>query len=282
MKTIISLVLLIASAFSGFSMTLTEAYKDPLIEVEITGESWEDESSFDDKAITFKIFNKKRNCVNVTVDEGFILDSDEEDFQDMILTEPLQILAKSGVMTKVGAYAMCIQAENKSPIAELTYTPSKYADDELRSVCRYIYKNKYQNSIGQDAVWAVSDNHSIYDIAGPPEDANPIREYVAQYTPEAFDPTLVNENEHYIESTVKMYGLFLDFYLYETSDIKLQVFNHKGEFERDLFNKENQEKGKYEVTYRVALSGLLGQKYFVRLYVGDEMRKEFTLFIKES
>ena len=136
--------------------------------------------------------------------------------------------------------------------------------------------------MGQDALWAISDNKSIYNISGEADVANPLRSYIADLVGVAFDTSLINKNEHYVDQTIKAYALYLKFFLQETDDIKLQLFDHRGDFERDLIVKKNQPKGRYDMQYKVSLLGLLGQKYFVRLYVGDEMRTEFTLVIKES
>ena len=54
------------------------------------------------------------------------------------------------------------------------------------------------------------------------------------------------------------------------------------EYERDLLMRPNADRGRYDMRYKISLFGMVGEKYYVRLYVGEEMRNEFTLVIKET
>ena len=53
-------------------------------------------------------------------------------------------------------------------------------------------------------------------------------------------------------------------------------------YERDLLMRPDAEPGRYDMRYKISLYGMLGEKYYVRLFVGEEMRNEFTLVIKDS
>ncbi|MCB0503480.1 MAG: hypothetical protein KDD32_12415 [Bacteroidetes bacterium] len=277
MKTV-AFILMFLPLFSH-AINLMDAYQDEAIEISITGSDSED---FSQTGIKVDITNHKNEDISITADPGFIFHSDDETIQDLILTEPLLVNVKAKNNATAEARAMCIQAANGSPGIEHTFVPSAIYNDKLVKACQYIYQYNYQNHMGQDALWAISDNKSIYNISGEADVANPLRSYIADLVGVAFDTSLINKNEHYVDQTIKAYALYLKFFLQETDDIKLQLFDHRGDFERDLIVKKNQPKGRYDMQYKVSLLGLLGQKYFVRLYVGDEMRTEFTLVIKES
>lgn len=274
-KTLLSTVLIFAS-FLSQAMSLNEAYANKDIEVTIHGA---DSDLFENKSIQVNIVNKTSSTIKITEEPGYIFDSEDEDVQDMILTEPLMFVINEASPQSFGVKAMCIQAKNKSPRTNLYYKPGKYATGNLLKTSRYINENNFQNSMGQDAMWAISDFKSPYDITGPAEIANPLRAFVADLLGVAFDTSLINKNEIYLPKGIKEYALFLNFYLQKTDDIKLQLFDHKGDFVRDLMNKPKQGKGKYDMKYKIALYGLYGQKYYVRLYVGDDMRTEFPLLI---
>lgn len=275
---IVAFILLSLPLFSH-ALNLSQAYNDQAIQLSITGSDSED---FSQTGIKVNVVNNKNEAVTITADPGYIFNSEDELIQDLILTEPLFVIVNARDEATVEVRAMCIQADNGSPHVDDAFLPSTTYNEKLVQACQYIYKNNYQNHMGQDALWAISDNKSIYNISGEADIANPLRTYIADLVGVPFDASLINKNEHYVDKTVKAYALYLKFFLQETDDIKLQLFDHRGDFYRDLIVKDNQPKGRYDMQYKVSLLGLLGQKYFVRLYVGDEMRTEFTLVIKES
>ncbi|MCP4121819.1 MAG: hypothetical protein GY751_08690 [Bacteroidetes bacterium] len=278
---ILQIAIALMMATPGFSMELMDAFNDAEIEITIQGLDFS-ESGLNDKEIKIGILNLKGHPVTITADAGFIFGSNEEDVQDMILTEPIDMIASNEYYNELGVNAMCIQSYNKTPRESDNFTPKRYAVGNMRALASFVYDHNYQNMMGQEAMWALSDGHSVYDIAGDAAIANPLRQYVANLTNISFDTSLVDKEIEYIDRRVKEYALYLKFYLHEKNDVKLQVYNHKGEFERDLIYKQNQDPGKYNMRYHLSLFGLLGQKYYVRLYVGEEMRNEFTVYIKES
>jgi hypothetical protein len=278
MRSLLLLCFMLALGKSH-GMSLSEAFKNKDLEISIQGV---DVNLYADKNIQIDVVNHSGKELKIEEDPGFIFDSEANDVQDMILTEPLMFVVAPASKKSAGYHAMCIQLSNKSPQPDYRYVPGEYAKGSLLLASQFVHKNRYQNSMGQDAIWSISDDKSIYDITGPSDIANPLRSFIADLKGVAFDTSLINKNEIYVPQTIKEYALFLKFYLQESEDIKLQLFDHKGDFVRDLINKPNQMKGRYDMQYKIALQGLLGQKYYVRLYVGDDMRTEFPLMIQES
>lgn len=266
---------------SASSIELKDAFYDKELEITIRGLK-DTELAYEGKDIWIGVLNLKAHPVTITVEPGFILSSESGDVQDMIITEPLQIVASNEYFTESAVEAMCIQSINKSPADEDIFRPGEYAPGSMGQLARFIHKNNYNNHMGQEAMWVLSDNHPIYDITGPDADAIALRKYVAKLTGTTYDPSLAKKDIQYIDRRVKEYALYLKFYLEERDDIKLQVFNQKGEYERDLLMRPDAEKGRYDMRYKISLFGMIGEKYYVRLFVGDQMRKEFTLVIKET
>ncbi len=269
----------LTSILNSFGLSLSEAFHNNGIEVMIKGA---DSEMFADKVIQIDVVNNTGKAITIEETPGYIFNSEEDDVQDMILTEPLMFVIAPATKSSTGVHAMCIQLSNKSPRPNYTYLPGEYAKGSLLLASQFVHSNHFQNSMGQDAIWSISDDKSVYDITGPADIANPLRSFIAELKGVAFDTSLINKNEIYVPNTIKEYALFLKFYLQNSDDIKLQLFDHKGDFVRDLINKPNQSKGRYDMQYKIALKGLVGQKYYVRLFVGDDMRTEFPLLIQAS
>lgn len=267
---------LAVAAVPARALELSEAFGAPGLRIEISG------ADSGDRDIAVRVWNNGRSAVSITAGTGYVLSPEDESYQDMILTEPLEMLVEAGDHSETAVYAMCIQAADRSPSASTLFIPSRYADAPLRDLAAFIHRGDFQDISGQEAMWAVSDGKSLYDIGGSAARVNGLRQYVAGLKGEAFDSALVNRDAQYVERIVKEYALFLKFNLDDRSDIRLQLFDHKGEWVRDLLNYPGSQKGRYDMKYKVSLVGLDGQKYFVRLYVGNEMRNEFTLYIKDS
>jgi hypothetical protein len=269
----------LAVMMNSFGMSLSEAFHNNGVEVVIKGV---DSDLFADKSIQIDVVNNTGKAITIEETPGYIFNSEDADVQDMILTEPLMFVVQPKSKSSTGLYAMCIQLSNKSPRPDYKYLPGEYAKGNLLLASQFVHQNQFQNSMGQDAIWSISDDKSVYDITGPAEITNALRKFIAELKGVTFDTTLINKNEIYVPSTIKEYALFLKFYLQQSDHIKLQLFDHKGDFVRDLINKPNQMKGRYDMQYKIALKGLIGEKYYVRLFVGDEMRTEFPLLIQAS
>lgn len=275
------MALIMLSASLGNAMDISEAYANELIEINITGLDYS-ETIYKDKDIKIGILNLTGGSVEITARPGFVFGSAEGDVQDMILTEPLHMIASHESYTEDAVHAMCIQSSNKSPLAESVFYAKHYAGGSMETLAEFIHDNQYQNHMGQEAMWVLSNDHSVYNITGYADVANPIRQYVADLTGVFFDTSLVDKQVNYVPRTHKEYALYLKFYLQQREDIKLQVYNQKGEFDRDLMIYRDQEAGQYNFKYKISLYGMLGEKYYVRLYVGEDMRNEFTLLIKDE
>lgn len=273
---ILTTLWLAAALIPARGMELSEAFGMPGLRVEIAG------ADSGDRDIAVRVWNHGKSPVTISAATGFVLAPEDESYQDMILTEPLELFVEAGDQAETTVYAMCIQASDRSPSSSTLFAPSRYADAPLRDLAAFIHAQNFQDISGQEAMWTVSDGRSLYDIGGPAARVNGLRQFVADLIGEAFDTALVNSDADYVERFIKEYALFLNFNLTERSDIRLQLFNHKGEWVRDLMNHPGSQKGRYDMKYKVSLIGLDGQKYFVRLYVGEDMRTEFTLYIKDS
>ena len=274
------LVLFLWIASQAYGIELKDAFEDEQLEITIKGLDGM-ELGYADKDIWIGVLNLKDHPVTITVEPGFILHSEDGEVQDMIIIEPLEMIASSEYFNEAGVKAFCIQSGNLSPTTDDIFQPGEYAVGAMGLLAQYIHENEFANYMGQEAMWAISDRHSVYDINGYAEEANPLRHYVADLTGTMFDTSLVDKQVKYVLRTVKEYALNLRFYLDQKEDIKLQVFNQKGEFDRDLMIYPDQKAGQYNIRYHIALQGLIGEKYYVRLYVGEEMRNEFTLVIKD-
>jgi hypothetical protein len=278
---ILALILFTAVVTNVRGIDLKDAFYAEGLEISIKGLSGHD-VGYADKDIWIGVLNTKGHPVTITAEPGFILASEEGDVQDMIIVEPFEMIASSEYFTEAGVKAMCIQAGNKSPSVDNTFVPHKYAEGSLGLLAGYVHENNYVNHMGQEAMWVVSDKHSLYDITGYAVEANPLRQFVADLTGSSFDTSLVDKQVDYIDRRIKEYALYLKFYVEQREDVMLQVFNQKGEYERDLLMRPDAEPGRYDMKYKISLYGMPGEKYYVRLFVGDEMRNEFTLVIKDT
>src|SRR5665213_1858120 len=59
---------------------------------------------------------------------------------------------------------MCIQAHNRAPRGEIQYKVGDMADEKMQKLTAFIEKNNYFNIAAQNAIWVLTDNHTLSGI----------------------------------------------------------------------------------------------------------------------
>lgn len=114
-----------------------------------------------------EVTNRTGYPLSIKLAPGTIFQSENEDLQDLMVTQE-QLLAlkpKSNAMLTLST--MCIQSHNGSPYMGALFSFLKIAEGDLKKMADLIAKEGYSgNSTAQSAVWAITNGASIREIYG--------------------------------------------------------------------------------------------------------------------
>lgn len=110
------------------------------------------------KCISITLKSKQSKRLTIQIESGWMLIAVESRYQNMLITDSLPVVLEPLEEKTVLVYAMCTQSYDASPSSTCLFTLGDYAPEPLATLAHYIFRKKYQDSFGQNAVWNISNN----------------------------------------------------------------------------------------------------------------------------
>ena len=278
MKTVFLLCSLLFSVSSttspeALTMDLKAANEAGKIEFGVTGNS---ESTHYMMPIQIEITNTTDQDLNVKIPNGQIFHTTSEDVQDVIITREEMIALAPKQKRTVPLYAMCIQQHNSGANEFENYKLGDMASGNLAKLTKEIEKRKDFNTLGQYAVWTITDGDHLNTISGfDGEEALYLKTFVADLmgvpVPE-YDPDdyLTNyEDTGLIQRAVKSR---FKFRFSEESAVTIAMFDEDNIVVRELYNNPNEPAGEHYLEFEYDVEVYTDKAYYVRLIRDDEIK----------
>jgi len=129
----------------------TEVYNDP-------------NGQYFGKCMTMTLKSRADSTLLLSIPAGLMLLCEDTTTQDMIITREWYIQINPGEKKTLQLYAMCSEIHDNMPHKDLTFRIGEMADRNLVSIVTTIEAMFMQNIVGQDAVWAYTDNATEHDV----------------------------------------------------------------------------------------------------------------------
>lgn len=129
------------------------------------------------KCIHFKIQNKTSDTLNVRIEAGYNLDSENDHKQDILVVRTQELKIHKSLEFDVEGY--CNQSSKGSPSKGERYRFVGYHKDSfLVLLAKFINKTHYKHNDIQHAIWSIADHHNLASIS---KDSNnlALRKYIA-------------------------------------------------------------------------------------------------------
>ncbi|MEM7186903.1 MAG: hypothetical protein AAF466_09610 [Bacteroidota bacterium] len=275
MKTIIfCCALLFSTTFViAQKLDLSKAQESDKIEIMIKGS---EESTHYMKPVEITITNTSEADLEVVIPNGQIFHTTSEDVQDVVITREEMVALAPGEQRTLPLYAMCIQQKNSGSNDDEIYRLGPMAPKNLVALTREIEKRKDFNTLGQYAVWTLSDGEHLNSISGfDMEEALHLKTFVAGLmgvpVPE-YDPNdyLTNyEDDGLIQRAVK--SRFRYFFT-EESAVTIAMFDEDNILVRELYNNPNEQAGEHYLEFEYDVEVYTDKTYFVRLIRDEEIK----------
>lgn len=174
-----ALCLLISYSFTKSSheareISLSDAIKEGKVTAKILNNG-----GFSKESISIDLKNNSSVPLKITIPAGTVFKPSDEGEQDLLLPkdEILVLNAKTQVKKLINAY--CTQASDRSPAEGGQITLAKNLSENMNKLLTYAKTNKVNDSDFQDAIWAVSDGHSICNIDNSTVEGKGLRTFLS-------------------------------------------------------------------------------------------------------
>ncbi|MEZ5001969.1 MAG: hypothetical protein R2730_02935 [Chitinophagales bacterium] len=281
MKGLIGFILIIVSLTSGYSMSLLEAIADEDIHVGIK-KIEENNFMFPDKNLMITILNTSDKNIQIEIEPGYLLTASTHSTSDWVTVDQLKKNVTPNLFTEIGVKGMSLQKHLIEPATNSQFTCQKMVDDPIKAICEYIYQNEFNNSIGQDALWAVNMDQPIHAIDGPDEITLPIKHYIAQLLHIQKYDQPADKNLIYVADGKDHLRLLFEFEIDKEDEIKIEVLNANESKKECLVDRKYVHRFNHAIYYNLPLTDLNGEKLFVRSYQNDALLKEYIIVVEEE
>jgi hypothetical protein len=261
-------------------MDLTEAIKTKTVKLDahnFTG-------SYQGKTTRLTIVNTTHSVVELKVDLGVTLKSDDSTSQPMVLAgeETLTIMPSSKGTVEVQTF--CGNAPRGCPGKDEHYTYSHTANDTFKLVLQFIKTHALYDHLGQTAVWVMTNHRNIGSIYDPAriELCKELQGLICNYTkrPKAVyyeitndPPPPVPHQPAYIPKTLKIISEF-EIKLDAPKTMTLGVFDEFGNMIQPVFEDQTFPARGHRFGVEFEAENVLPGKYFIRLKEGTTVIEE--------
>jgi hypothetical protein len=274
-------ILLCAIATHAFAttpataVTLEDAIQKKMVVYQAEGN---DKSTHYLMPLVLNVTNKINEKQKIQINPGLTFNPENEAYQQMVTTKTLYITLAPGETKQVEVYAMCTQPGNRGQQSGIYYQLTNTADTKLKEMATFIDQHNLQRIEAQYAVWAVSANESLENIAGYDDAAvNTLLPFVANLLNKPIPPKPADNDykRNYAHSgkhmKVEVGGAFRFSYPV-TKNISIAMFNKNNTVERELYFNPAVPPGSHEVKYAFDATVYTDEYYYIRMIV-DEVIK---------
>ncbi len=234
------------------------------------------------KTMSLSVTNISQETLVIKVENGVIFKPEDPKNQPMVIAGEPTLIVPPTKKKSVDVYTFCGNAPRHCPGKDAKYSYGFKASDTLIGVLQFIKNYSLYDDLGQNAVWAITNNHSLSQIYDSQREsiAKDLLALVMRLTsrekPQYYSITkheAIPDAPAYVPKTLKIIADF-ELRLEAPKVLTLGVFDASGKMIQSVF--ENQEFGalghRFEVEFESA--DVQAGNYYIRLKEGEKVIKE--------
>jgi hypothetical protein len=137
---------------------------------------------YSEKSVQLDLTNKSSATLTINIPSGTVFHPEDKGEQSLVTTEDELIVLQPRSQNSVPLDAYCTEASDRCPAAGGACAIGTVTDPKLRKLLDRLKKGGISKSIHQDAVWAVTDGHSIANMDHRSPADQLLRTFVAELT----------------------------------------------------------------------------------------------------
>jgi hypothetical protein len=254
---------------------LEEAIANKLISYEFRGNN---ESPHYYQPLVANITNRTSEAINIRIPNGFTFKSNSTDHQDIIITQEELIAIDHHKSLEKPLFGMCIEKYHIAPNASELYTPNGMTNTTLNLLTTEIEKRKAYDYAAQNAIWNLTNDGTLSDIAGYDIAAGaPLRAYIAGLLdlPEDQMPEDVAQSEDQLIKRTA--GGNFRYKFSNTSAVTIGMFNDKDIIVKELYHNPETPAGEHRLSYEFDTLQYPDEVYYIRLIINGQIKINFEM-----
>jgi hypothetical protein len=285
MRTTYTLIFIILLSLKSFGLSLSEAIADKKVMVDWTGSDYSTmpeaikNSGFYPK-MQMVITNQTNAPLTVNLDEGYLLQPNEEGYQAMLITQQIALDCPAKRQQKQLIYAMCTQLSHSGPGVQTHYKLGQKASPALLQLAQYIRMNNYQNNAAQQAVWSLTDRSPVLGIESSNEAVkNGLQGFVAQLMGTTLEKITSQEQRNKTALLQEFNGNKVDRNITFTADsitnVSVGFYDMDNHLIEPIFANRDFQKGDHSIRYNPFPVKLREKNYTVKMIRDGELYREY-------
>jgi hypothetical protein len=276
-KIVSSFAILSFLVFSSFTFTATNEYSlNQAMTQQIISASFlhNPNSVHYEKPIMAQLQNESNKTVTIRIPAGLVFTADDDGDQNIVVMQDMMATLSPHQKKTLPLSGNCMEASDNAGDEGSTYSLKGKADANLYKTVQYLKTNKICPSLGQKAIWCITDGEDLESIFDMDNDkAEDLRGYVSELTgqplpnPEVFDSYAYDYDA---EPVIKVQGAVNLEFSYKT-EVQVALFNDAGTLVRELFRFENLEPGPHRLPYKFDNSVYTDKRYTIKIIEKGEV-----------
>lgn len=259
-------------------MTLSEAIKVNMIQANGTATGM----NYRSRALRLKVVNKSGSIIQLKINQGAIFNPADPAYQPLVCAGEEMITIQPFKDGQLDVQTFCADAPKNAPNPNMAYSYSRAGSDTLVKLLQYIKKNFMFDDLGQDAVWVVTNNHSLETVYDGTREmqSEKLIDYLVMLTgkpkPAYFVSNTVSVTPGqpaYTPKPLKIHAKF-EQVLTEQKKLTLGIFNESGKMVQEVFSNRPHGKMGHRFTVNFESSNVPAGKYYIRLKEGETVLQE--------
>ncbi|HLP10696.1 MAG TPA: hypothetical protein VK177_02130 [Flavobacteriales bacterium] len=255
------------------TITLDEAIKQKIVTAKFTGLG-----GHSGNCVQMQLTNNKNKDLTIVLPAGTMFEPGDAEAQNILMPQEQLMVLKGGEKKGMKVRGFCCQASDKSPSAEMDFVLSYNDDAKMKQLYNFVKGKKYNDAVLQDAVWALSDDHSVSNVYGP--DVRPLREELCKIKGTS-DTWYSTPQHHTVDAegrisheTVQVTGL-IKFKAAKAGKIMSEIHDATGKLVTKNPNGLSFPAGNIEYEFNIKVGGWEKGSYTVHLINnGEEIHKQ--------
>jgi hypothetical protein len=263
---LLTLVLFSLSSFAppeGKTYYLDQAIAQNIVSAQFLGNS---KSVHYEQPVKAQLINRTRTPVEIRIPAGTIFTANTDNQQNIVVTKNKIIRLLSGAAATVALSGNCIEATDHGGNDQSRYTLKGKASSVLQKLVNYLKANKISASLGQKAIWCVTNDYSLADIYDKDKEAaTKLRKFTATLLNKPLPKPEVFNEYRYNYTAKPQISVMGTFNIRFSKDCKLNIamFDTAGRMVRELFRYDLLKAGPHRLKYEFDNSVYTDEKYVI-------------------
>ena len=239
---------------------------------------------YQESCLDISLKNNTPDTLFILLEPGRRIVCEDSTMQDIFIVKERRIILPPLASTKTDGYGFCCRASKRSPQKNINFKIGYMAPPDWIVLAEVINQNNFPKDAIQNAVWVLSDNHSMASIHSEKlEEIDLLRRTVAKIKGIVLPWYSItyekDSTQLFSNKAERIFGNF-DYYINKNVMVSINVRSTKGRLMATLITSEAQDPGKHDYKLNLNVKNWPKGDYDICVYEDYSnlnFKKRFTI-----